>query len=100
MNRELIRNNIEIIIKQYNGNNNMIIDNDTILLSQIGENNLGISSLEFVEIIIAIEDFYGIGIDLDKQMDTFGDLVQCVVDEILEIERISDDKKWIYFILK
>ena len=71
----------------------MIIDNDTILLSQIGENNLGISSLEFVEIIIAIEDFYGIGIDLDKQMDTFGDLVQCVVDEILEIERISDDKK-------
>lgn len=93
MNRELIRNNIEIIIKQYNGNNNMIIDNDTILLSQIGENNLGISSLEFVEIIIAIEDFYGIGIDLDKQMDTFGDLVQCVVDEILEIERISDDKK-------
>ena len=93
MNRELIRNNIEIIIKQYNGNNNMIIDNDTILLSQIGENNLGISSLEFVEIIIAIEDFYGIGIDLDKQMDTFGDLVQCVVDEILEIERISDYKK-------
>lgn len=59
------------------------INENSVLSSNIGENTLNMSSITFVEMIVAIEDKYGIAIELDSRMDTVSDIVDYVISEYM-----------------
>lgn len=88
MNKEDIIFKIQNIIMEVTENDNLLIDANTILNGSIGENRLNISSIDFVEIIVKVEEQFNIVIDFDVPINTVQDLVDIIVSNSQNMEYI------------
>lgn len=55
---------------------------ETKLTGEVGHNSLRMDSLEFVKVVIAIEDRFHIVVDFEEYFDTIADFAHYVTNEV------------------
>lgn len=78
MNKDEILVELEKIFKKITRNDDLSITEKTTIGGSIGKDILQISSINFVEAIIEIEESFNIIIDFDMPLDSIGDIVNLI----------------------
>ncbi len=78
MKREEIRGKVEQIFRRVTGNEELVISEKTIIGGSIGDDILQISSIDFVQAIVEIEDCFNIIIDFDLPLNSVSDLIAII----------------------
>lgn len=78
MERENILKIVEKIFREVIGDDKIIITEDTVISGSIGEDILMISSIDFVQAIVEIEEYFNIVIDFDFPIKTVADVINVV----------------------
>lgn len=73
---QIIRSFIIEIIKL----NDVNITEESTLIGSVGEFAVGLSSIEFVKLIIQLESFFKIAIDFDVKLNTVGDIINYIIE--------------------
>ena len=55
--------------------NNIEVNMETHLIGVVNENDLGLSSIDYVELIVKVEQEFDVIYDFDVQLNTVGDLI-------------------------
>ncbi len=78
MDREEIIIELEKIFKKVTGNNELSISEKTLIGGSIGNDILQISSIDFVQAIVEIEDRFNIIIDFDLPLSSVEDIITLI----------------------
>lgn len=78
MDREEIIIELEKIFKKVTGNNELSISEKTLIGGSIGNDILQISSIDFVQAIVEIEDRFNIIIDFDLPISSVEDIITLI----------------------
>lgn len=78
MKREEIKREVEQIFRGVTGNEELVISEKTVIGGSIGDDILQISSIDFVQAVIEIEDYFNIIIDFDLPLNSVGDLIAII----------------------
>ena len=78
MNREEIIIELEKIFKKVTGNSELSISEKTLIGGSIGNDILQISSIDFVQAIVEIEDRFNIIIDFDLSLSSVEDIITLI----------------------
>ncbi len=78
MNRKEIIIEVEKIFKNVTGNSDLSISEKTLIGGSIGDDILQISSLDFVQAIVEIEDRFNIIIDFISPLNSVEDIITLI----------------------
>lgn len=78
MNKEEIITEVEKIFKEVTGNNDLAISEKTIIGGSIGDDILQISSIDFVQVVVEIEERFNVVIDFDLPLGSVEDIITLI----------------------
>lgn len=83
MNKEITEKIIKYMNEQFNVEN-IVLDEKTHLFYENGKQSLQISSIDFVKMILFVEQEFGIEYEFDTKLETLGDLIDLIVEKQAE----------------
>lgn len=89
MTRNIILNQIEIIIFEET-NKKISLSEDHILIGSIGNNQIALSSIEFVKIIVRLESQFNVAIDFDVKLNTVKDIID-YIEQATDANKLIQD---------
>lgn len=79
MNRQSILCELQNIFRKVSEDESLILNENSVINGTVGEEVIGISSIDFVTAMVDIEDKYNIIIDFTVQINTVKDLIDAII---------------------
>ncbi len=78
MDKRTIITDLEMIFKEVTGDPNITISEKTVITGSVGEDILQISSIDFVQAVLMIEERFNIIIDFDFPLNSVEDIIALI----------------------